>query len=210
MVLAAGPMSLNAPAPGPDGLTSTPIRVAEGTSSRSSSSRFEVNSTFKKLIPVRLPPGRARLATSPSFTGSSAIAKTIGIVEVASLRGERANDSFRSNHGHWPADQFGDERGQPIDLILGEAIRNRHVLTFDVTESPSGPGEMHGNGRRRRRAIGSGGARSPASPAAARARRAATLLLHHREHRENSRRLMSAPKVRTEHRIGSDECFDRG
>src|SRR5262249_4164770 len=41
------------------GLTSTATRVALGTSSRSSSSRFATNSELKKLIPVRFPPGRA-------------------------------------------------------------------------------------------------------------------------------------------------------
>ena len=48
------------------GLTSTARRAAPGTSSRRSSSRFAANSPTKKLIPVRLPPGRARLATRPS------------------------------------------------------------------------------------------------------------------------------------------------
>jgi hypothetical protein len=52
------------------GLTSTATRVAAGTSSRNSSSRFAANSTAKKLIPVSLPPGRARPVTRPSLTGS--------------------------------------------------------------------------------------------------------------------------------------------
>src|SRR5262249_48245979 len=37
------------------------------------------------LIPVALPPGRARLAIRPNLTGSSATPKTIGIVVVAAL-----------------------------------------------------------------------------------------------------------------------------
>ena len=65
------------------GLTSTATRVAVGTSSRKSSSRFAVNSPATKLTPVKLPPGRARLATRPSLTGSSLTLKTIGIVVVA-------------------------------------------------------------------------------------------------------------------------------
>src|SRR6516225_7361530 len=67
------------------GSTSTAIRVAPGTSSRSCSSRFAANSIEKTLIPVRLPPGRARLATRPSLTGSSPARKTMGIVVVAAL-----------------------------------------------------------------------------------------------------------------------------
>src|SRR5215813_2458612 len=43
------------------------------------------NSPPSQLIPVRLPPGRAKLATSPSLTGSSPPTKTIGIVVVAAL-----------------------------------------------------------------------------------------------------------------------------
>jgi hypothetical protein len=69
----------------PDGSMSTATRVAVGTSSRKSSSRFVPNSALKILIPVRLPPGRARLATRPSLTGSSAARKTMGIVVVVAF-----------------------------------------------------------------------------------------------------------------------------
>ena len=44
---------------------------------------------IEKLIPVRLPPGRARLATRPSLTGSWLPTKTMGIVVVAALAAER-------------------------------------------------------------------------------------------------------------------------
>src|SRR5205823_1645197 len=40
-------------------------------------------STFKLVTPVRLPPGRFRLATSPTLTGSTDTPKAIGIVAVA-------------------------------------------------------------------------------------------------------------------------------
>src|SRR5262245_22136359 len=75
------------------GLTSTATRAALGTSSRMSSSRFATNSADKKLMPVMFPPGRARLATRPSLTGSSARMKTMGIVVVAALA---ANAPFES------------------------------------------------------------------------------------------------------------------
>ena len=42
-------------------------------------------SWLKKFMPVALPSGRAKLATRPSWTGSSATPKTIGIVAVAAL-----------------------------------------------------------------------------------------------------------------------------
>src|SRR5262249_48371069 len=44
----------------------------------------------KKLMPVALPPGRARLATRPNLTGSSPTPNTIGIVEVAALAASEA------------------------------------------------------------------------------------------------------------------------
>src|SRR6266571_2093230 len=63
----------------------TSIRAALGTRSCSNCSRFASNSLAKKLIPVRFPPGRARLATRPNLTGSSPTPNTIGIVVVAAL-----------------------------------------------------------------------------------------------------------------------------
>jgi hypothetical protein len=37
------------------------------------------------MIPVTLPPGRLKLATRPCLTGSTPVAKTIGMVEVAAF-----------------------------------------------------------------------------------------------------------------------------
>jgi len=48
-------------------------------------SRLESISLAKKLIPVTLAPGLARLATKPIATGSSATSNTIGMAEVAAL-----------------------------------------------------------------------------------------------------------------------------
>jgi hypothetical protein len=72
------------------GLTSRAIRVAWGTSSQSSSSRLGASSTSRLLKPVRLPPGRTRLATMPNPTGSPTLVKTIGMVEVAFLAANAA------------------------------------------------------------------------------------------------------------------------
>src|SRR5262245_65602828 len=54
------------------GLTKTATRTAFGTSSCRSRNRFATVSWTRKLVPVALPPGRARLATKPSLTGSTA------------------------------------------------------------------------------------------------------------------------------------------
>src|SRR5262249_6053141 len=111
------------------GLTSTAIRTALGTKSCKSPNRLATNSDVKKLMPVALPPGRARLATRPILTGSSPTPKTIGIVVVTALAASEAatlldvaitakrrrtrsamSDDRRSN---WPLSQW-------------------HVLAFDV------------------------------------------------------------------------------
>ena len=64
--------------------------VAVGMISCSASRRFGATSTLKVVTPVRLPPGRLRLATRPNLTGSPAVTKTIGIVAVAALAASAA------------------------------------------------------------------------------------------------------------------------
>jgi hypothetical protein len=59
--------------------------LAAGTNSRSSPSRLPTISKLWKAMPVILPPGRLKLATKPSLTGSAPVTKTIGIVVVAAL-----------------------------------------------------------------------------------------------------------------------------
>ena len=66
--------------------------VALGTTSCSSSSRFGPTSTFKLVTPVTLPPGRFRLATSPTLTGSVAAEKTIGSVVVSAFAASADED----------------------------------------------------------------------------------------------------------------------
>ena len=115
------------------GLTSTATRAAAGTSSRRSSSRFAANSPSKKLMPVRLPPGRARLATRPSLTGSSRDHEDDGDRRGRRLgRERRRGTSGRGDHGDLPANQIGRQRRQSIQLILGPAVFDRHVLALDI------------------------------------------------------------------------------
>ncbi len=56
-----------------------------GSISRSRSSRFPSRMEAESITTVMLPPGRLRLSTSPSSTGSKPIVKTVGIVDVAAL-----------------------------------------------------------------------------------------------------------------------------
>src|SRR5215470_10433945 len=114
------------------GLTSSPIRLAAGTSSCSSPNSFAANSARGKLMPVALPPGRAKLTTRPRATGSSVTLKTIGMVAVVRRQG-RCGASASDDQGDLAADQLGRHRRQPIVLTLGEAIFDRCVAPHDVT-----------------------------------------------------------------------------
>ena len=68
------------------GFTITATVESRGTVSCSSSSHLPPKpSPYPIDIPVRLPPGRAKLATSPERTGSPIPRATIGIVLVAFL-----------------------------------------------------------------------------------------------------------------------------
>src|SRR6266545_3938449 len=114
------------------GLISTARRVTAGTSSRRSSSRFAANSALKILIPVRLPPGRARLATRSRLTGSSAMMKDGRDRRACSLGRERRGNSARGDHVDPSVNQFDRQLRQPIELTFGEPIYDRHVLALDV------------------------------------------------------------------------------
>jgi hypothetical protein len=62
------------------------MRVARGTTSFNSPSFFEASVPSGAInTPVTLPPGFARLDTSPTDTGSMLLRKTMGIVVVAAL-----------------------------------------------------------------------------------------------------------------------------
>src|SRR5262249_21204341 len=63
----------------------TARRLAFGTTACSNSTLLTCSSPSKLVTPVTLPPGRARLSTSPEPTGSEGVTMTIGIVAVARL-----------------------------------------------------------------------------------------------------------------------------
>ena len=61
------------------------MTAAAVTTSLSKPSRFASATLVNRLTPVAFPPGRLRVATKPSLTGSPPIVKTIGMVDVAAL-----------------------------------------------------------------------------------------------------------------------------
>ena len=61
---------------------------------------------------------------------------TMGIVVVAALAANADSEtSGRDDHGDAAANQFGRQRRQPIDLIVGPAVFDRHVLALDIAAS---------------------------------------------------------------------------
>src|SRR6516165_11412225 len=59
--------------------------LAAGTKSRRSPTRFAPSRTFVIAMPVTLAPGRLKLMTRPSRTGSVPVKNTIGISDVAAF-----------------------------------------------------------------------------------------------------------------------------
>src|SRR5262249_46723500 len=99
-------------------------------------SRFATNSALKKLTPVALPSGRARLATRPNLTASPPTLNTIGITVFAALT---ARNGSRRTAGHDDnrdptANEFGRQLRHTIILALGPAILDRDVLPFDKAD----------------------------------------------------------------------------
>src|SRR5262245_34243040 len=84
-------------------------------------------------MPVALPPGRLRLVTSPSFTGSSATANTMGTVFVADLAASAAGElSGVAITAAWRCTRSAARGREPLVALLGPAIFDRDVLPFDI------------------------------------------------------------------------------
>src|SRR4029077_16304480 len=62
-----------------------PIVAFGATSCDDNSKRLGTSSAARKLTPVTLPPGRLRLGTKPSLTGSLPVMNTMGMLAVAAL-----------------------------------------------------------------------------------------------------------------------------
>ena len=69
----------------PPPVSRSPTRESLGTASLSISSRFVFSSGPKDDDPVTFPPGRARLVTKPSPTGSALFAITMGTASSRAL-----------------------------------------------------------------------------------------------------------------------------
>src|SRR5262245_2997844 len=114
------------------GLTSTAMRTALGTRSCSRPSRLAITSATKKLMPVTLPPGRARLVTRPSFHRIFDDAKYDGGRRGRSFGCKRSSSEGRGDHGHAAADEIGHDRRHAIVLAIKQMVLHHHVLALDI------------------------------------------------------------------------------
>ena len=133
------------------GLTSTATRAAAGHQlAQEFQAALPPTPPTKKLMPVRFPPGRARLATRPSLTGSSPTTKTMGIVVVAALAADAARmPPIATITATWRRTSSAASAGSrsidsPPSDIRSLRSRPRH------SRSPSGPAEMRARGPRTR------------------------------------------------------------
>ena len=92
-------------------------------------------SVMKKLMPVALPPGRARLATRPNLTGSWGHRRRSGS-SLLQLWPRALQARFRAWQSRLPSvDYIGHQCRQTIVVALEPVIVDRHVLAFDVAAS---------------------------------------------------------------------------
>ena len=113
---------------------STAMVVAAGTSSRSIQVASRSSRIATLMIPVTLPPGRARLVTRPSPTGSSAAREDDGNRCRRCLgRQRRIAAARRNDHGHLTANEIGRECRESIVLTLRPSIFNHNILPLDDT-----------------------------------------------------------------------------
>src|SRR5262245_56401529 len=85
-----------------------------------------------ELTPVMLPPGRFRLATRPSWTGSKPMLKTIGIVVVAALAASAVAELRGVAMTAPAAYEIGHQFRNSGKVVLCPAVFNCYVLTLDV------------------------------------------------------------------------------
>ena len=121
----------------PSGFHSMPTRVRLGRVSFNNPSRLACISPSlppSRLKPVTFPPGRARLATNPSLTGSPLLLMTIGMVEVAFMAAAVVR-LLPETIVHPEPNQVCCKRGYLLHLAIGEAVLDDDILADVITET---------------------------------------------------------------------------
>src|SRR2546422_1028628 len=128
-------------------------RFRPGTSSRKISNRFGASSTSSEAIPVRLPPGRAKLFQS-QFHGIAPTDEDDRDAIGRHLRGSRGIAAFGRHDDVRPApDELPGGRQKLGALALREAHADREVLVLAVPERPQAIPQSN-NGWRRAPGLG--------------------------------------------------------
>ena len=83
--------------------------------------------------PVMFPPGRARLSTSPTATGSPRLEKQLGSSWSRSWQlGLRVEGVTR--YVNLETDQLISQGGKPVELIVGVSRLESYILALDIAE----------------------------------------------------------------------------
>ena len=104
---------------------------ASGRSLCRSSSRLAATSTLKYATPVKLTPGRLKLLTRPSSTGSEPIMNRIGIVDVASLAAAASAMPPAAADRDASLNELGSEPQEAVVLLIGRAIVDDKIAVLD-------------------------------------------------------------------------------
>ena len=109
-------------------------RETLGRVSFSSSIHFPGNSSSSAARPVTFPPGRARLATKPTLTGSPEDRHDDGDCCGGLPRPSRPAVAGCDDDVHLEADQVCREIGEPFVSSLRPAVLDDEITALDVTE----------------------------------------------------------------------------
>src|SRR5207249_3760498 len=99
----------------------TAKRDAEGVTSLRSSTYFWLRPGTRFVRPVTFPPGRARLATTPSATGSGTRVMTMGIVDVARFAATVSRVAVVTRTSTWDLTSSATRPGRRSGLPSAEA-----------------------------------------------------------------------------------------
>ena len=84
-------------------------------------------------MPVALPPGRARLSTRPSLTGSSPDAEHDRDRRGRSFGGDRSKVAKGcGDDGYTTTREIGHQSRKAIELALKPVVLHRYVLALDI------------------------------------------------------------------------------
>src|SRR5882757_8577657 len=116
------------------GSSTMATRASFGTISLNSANRLPERSRTISESPVTLPPGRARLSTSPLPTGSGSATMTMGMVPVARLASPGAKSGHRDDHIDFAFGKLLRQRAKPLRLFGRKTVVQLDVLAFDITK----------------------------------------------------------------------------